>query len=379
MFRDLWGRLSGLPKKIVISGYYGFNNLGDEATLSAILQSFRSSEAGDRGKDFEITVLSGNPDSTAKGHSVKAVHRANLLNIVKSLWGADLLISGGGSLLQDVTSQRSLLYYLGIVGLGKILSSKAMLYAQGVGPLRSWISRLLVRLICNRVDLITLRDEESKNLLQRLGVTRPPIYVTADPTFALKATEPEKCRQYLMQEGLQTNGKPLIGICLRKWSHLENLKAEMAQICEWLRDNLKSQILFIPMQFSQDKDLSEEMAKRTNSKVLSREYPPADLMGLIGLMDLVIAMRLHALMFAAAQGVPFVGISYDPKVDQFVRAFDLEPPPHIEHLRSGELLEKVKRTWDSRAEIRTQLLEKRAFLKEKALENAKYALRLAES
>ena len=102
--------------KIVISGYYGFANAGDEAMLTAIIKSLRSTE-----KSVELTVISGNPEMTSAQHQVNSIHRFNFFEIIKSLHGCDLLISGGGSLLQDVTSMRSLLYYLSILALGVIL------------------------------------------------------------------------------------------------------------------------------------------------------------------------------------------------------------------------------------------------------------------
>ena len=118
--------------KIVISGYYGFANAGDEAMLTAIIKALRSTE-----KSVDLTVLSGNPEATAAKHRVSSIYRFNPLEIFKSLYDCELLLSGGGSLLQDVTSKRSLLYYLSIIALGIILKKKVMLFAQGIGPIHS--------------------------------------------------------------------------------------------------------------------------------------------------------------------------------------------------------------------------------------------------
>ena len=93
--------------KILISGYYGFANAGDEAMLTAIIESLRQVE-----KNVELTVLSGNPEDTAAKHQVCSVYRFNPLGIIRAMKDSELIISGGGSLLQDVTSKRSLLYYL---------------------------------------------------------------------------------------------------------------------------------------------------------------------------------------------------------------------------------------------------------------------------
>lgn len=159
---------------IVISGYYGFHNAGDEAMLLAILQALR--------KTFDapsITVISGNPSDTAKTFGVKAVPRFGILPILSSLFRTDLLISGGGSLLQDVTSWKSMIYYLTIIIFGVLFRKQVFLYSQGIGPVRYRIIRIILKHVLNHVDAITVRDSESKGFLQRLGVHRT-IYTTAD-------------------------------------------------------------------------------------------------------------------------------------------------------------------------------------------------------
>lgn len=139
--------------RIVISGYYGFANAGDEAMLAAIIKALRSTEDA-----LELTVISGNPQVTAAQYGVTSIHRFNPLEIISSLRGCDLLLSGGGSLLQDVTSKRSLLYYLSILGLGLLLGKKVMLFAQGIGPIHSGLLRKLTKVVCSHVNLITVRD-----------------------------------------------------------------------------------------------------------------------------------------------------------------------------------------------------------------------------
>ena len=153
--------------KILISGYYGFANAGDEAMLTAIIESLRQVE-----KNVELTVLSGNPEDTAAKHQVCSVYRFNPLGIIRAMKDSELIISGGGSLLQDVTSKRSLLYYLSIIGLGKFFGKKVMLFAQGIGPIRAKWARKLTSLVCNEADLITVRDSESARRFRCL--TPPP-------------------------------------------------------------------------------------------------------------------------------------------------------------------------------------------------------------
>ena len=129
--------------KILISGYYGFSNAGDEAMLTAIVTSLKQ-----QAPQVELTVISGHPEVTARLHPVKAIHRFNLWGILRAMAGTDLLLSGGGSLLQNVTSRMSLYYYLSIIGLAGLLGKKIMLFAQGIGPIRGRFSRFLTRLVC---------------------------------------------------------------------------------------------------------------------------------------------------------------------------------------------------------------------------------------
>lgn len=144
--------------KVVLSGYYGFDNIGDEAILLSIIQALKERKA-----DIDITVLSHNPQRTSNLYGVKAVNRWSLKEVKATLKDSDLLISGGGSLLQDITGIKSLLYYLGVVGLARRLGKPVFFYAQGIGPVDGWLGRRLMRLTVNRVEAVTVRDEQSRD------------------------------------------------------------------------------------------------------------------------------------------------------------------------------------------------------------------------
>ena len=167
--------------RIALSGYYGFDNAGDEALLSAITSSIRKITP-----QADFVVFSGSPARTTARHAIRAVNYLDPWAVGRELNRCDLLISGGGSIFQDVTSWRSLPYYIAVVALAKLLGKTVVFYAQGVGPIQRSISKFLMRLVANRVDLITVRDEKSKQLLLDLGVTLPPLRVTADPVFSLQ-------------------------------------------------------------------------------------------------------------------------------------------------------------------------------------------------
>lgn len=306
---------------IALSGYYGFDNAGDEALLSAICSTIKKINPS-----AEFVVFSGSPAKTEKLHGLRAVNRMNPFSVIHELLKADLLISGGGSLFQDVTGPRSLPYYISIVALAKTLKKPVIFYAQGVGPINRNFSKRLMHRFANQVDLITLRDHDSLLLLNQMGVTRPPIRVTADPVFTL---QPSEVHFRQMDALLQEHGiskEKLIGVSVRSWQSLAGFRPKLARILDYLADK-GYQILFIPMEFSTDMAESQYIKglMQKPAIIIDNELNSLQHMALISRLDLLIGMRLHSLVFAASQGVPFAGISYDPKVDAFLELFDLRP------------------------------------------------------
>ncbi|HCP15174.1 MAG TPA: polysaccharide pyruvyl transferase CsaB, partial [Peptococcaceae bacterium] len=204
-------------KRIVLSGYFGFCNCGDEGVLMAMLQTLQTLYP-----NLDITVLSGDPDQTKANFGVHAVSRWNLAAAAWKLLGADLFISGGGSLLQDVTSAKSPLYYLGMINLARRLSKKTMIYAQGIGPLNFAKNRKYTVRILEGCDVITLRDQESADELAAMGLKKS-VAVTADPVLALERKDVQEApgRLLLQELGLlDTQGakkRPLLIAALRSW------------------------------------------------------------------------------------------------------------------------------------------------------------------
>ncbi|KUG04980.1 polysaccharide pyruvyl transferase [hydrocarbon metagenome] len=309
--------------KIALSGYYGFDNAGDEALLAAICHTIKNIEPR-----ADFVVFSGSPEKTAHLHSLRAVNRMNPWIIFRELLNCDLLISGGGSLLQDVTGPRSLPYYISIVALAKLLRKPVIFYAQGIGPINRPFSQYLMHAIANKVDYITLRDEDSMFLLQHLGVDRPPIKVTADPVFALEPSvlDFEEMASLLQEYGIKQH--KLVGVSVRYWKALEGHQVELARVLDTLVNN-DYQVIFIPMDYAHDLTESQRVADlmEKDAIIIDRCLSSLEHIALISNFDLLVGMRLHSLIFAANRGIPFAGISYDPKIDAFLKSFDLQPLP----------------------------------------------------
>ena len=353
--------------KVVLSGYYGFDNAGDEALLTAISGVLHELEP-----DVELVVFSGNPKNTRARHGLNAVYYMNPWAVGKTLWRADLLISGGGSIFQDVTSARSLPYYISIVSLAKLLRKPVIFYAQGVGPINRSFSKWLMRSIANRVDMITLRDEASREYLLNLGVTRPPMRVTADPVFSLDAADPDSPALHDLLNSLH---QPTIGIALRHWAGLQSYREELARYLDDL--NLRGyEILFIAMDWPDDLAEAEKVAEamRQPSRILRQHLGSRELLTLSSRLELMIGMRLHALIFAASQGVPVGGISYDPKVDAFLHSLQQTALP-LNYAAMKERLDPLlQKDSAQRSALRQWALNKRT----EADENARLALDLVK-
>ena len=310
--------------KIVISGYYGFDNCGDEAVLLAMIHCLKK-----LCPNVRITVLSNNPSVTGKLYGVKAANRWNPLKIVLEILFCRLLISGGGSLLQDVTSIKSPSYYLGIIKIALFLRKKVMIYSQGVGPLSDENNRADVSKVLNRCHAITLRDEYSAQLLIDLGVRRD-VPVTCDPVlaFSREDVDVDAVKEYLRELGYSNNStvelNPLLFVAVRCWKDDRHI----APVAEFLDTQAGEgwNILLVPAHYPEDLDaiamLTARMARRPYcvDKCLTAD----EFLALTAISDRVFSMRLHGLICAMAMGTPMIGLSYDPKVDAFMEQAGLE-------------------------------------------------------
>jgi polysaccharide pyruvyl transferase CsaB len=360
----------------VVSGYYGCGNTGDEAVLAGIVESF-ARRAGNGAVEF--TVLSQDPEDTKRRHGLNAVARMDAAVVRKALKGSDLLISGGGSLLQDVTSLRSLFYYLWVINKARSLGRPVMLYAQGIGPLRRKISRWLVRRAANGTQQITIRDEESERLLRQIGVYGPPIEVTSDPAFALKSAGKVRAREILDNAGAPANGR-LIGIAIRPWKNGPS-EIAYARMADSLAEDLGGRVVFLPMQPSGDLPLAESIASKcaTKASIVKGSLSPQETVAVIGELNLLVAMRLHALIFGAMGGVPMVGLRYDPKVQQLMEVLGQgERTVDLAEVGPVKVMKTVFETLGEAEKLRGELLQHAQKLSERTLLNADRALSLVQ-
>ncbi|MBR6728770.1 MAG: polysaccharide pyruvyl transferase CsaB [Clostridia bacterium] len=299
----------------VISGYYGYGNAGDEALLYAMIQHLREQKP-----DIRLLVLSKNPKATEREHGVYAVNRYSLFKICRALKTAKLFISGGGSLLQDVTSSKSLWYYLSLIKTAARLGVPVMLYANGIGPINKESNRKKTTAILKDITLATLREPESVHELTSLGVSKEKLRITADPALSLKPEAEEGVKSLLSNLGVHDE-REFLCISLRPWrdltaDKLQDIAAAINEACR--AHNLMP--LLIPMKYPEDLTLANRLKAllMQPSVVLESPCTAQETLGLIKKARAVVAMRLHSLIYAASVTVPTVGLSYDPKVDAFM-------------------------------------------------------------
>lgn len=337
--------------KVLLSGYYGFDNAGDDAVLFAIVQALRETMP-----NVDITVLSNQPEKTAAQLQVKAVNRWGKLDLLKAIKRCDVLISGGGSLLQDVTSKNGILYYLGIIRMAQMMRKKVLVYAQGIGPVQDPRNRALTAKILNKVQAITVRDFDSRIELMEMGVHKE-ILVCVDPVLGISADDVDEAlgKNLLKQAGSGwDSGKKTMMVAARNWAHSEAFFAEIAKSCDaavqqgW-------QVVMLPFHYPEDVEAGEKIASlmKESSVILTGNYSPQETMAILKNADLIMGMRLHSLIMGAALLKPLIGLSYDPKVTSFMQLIRQPECFAVDSVEAEQLIQALQRLGQQNERERT--------------------------
>ncbi|MCR4437160.1 MAG: polysaccharide pyruvyl transferase CsaB [Clostridiales bacterium] len=361
----------------IISGYYGSGNIGDDAILAAIISGLHMYK-----KDIKVLVMSRNPIQTKKTYHVDSINRTNPFQVLWAMKNSRLFINGGGSLIQDIKSTRSLLYYLSTIWLAKKMGLKVMIYANGIGPISRQGNKKRTRHVLNLVDVITLRENLSRRELSLLKVDKPRIVITADPALTIEAADDRCVDKIFREEGIDFPG-PFIGFSVRKWKCYEKYEDVIAQVADYMTQTYGIKALFLPMHYPGDLDIIENILSKMKEKgyVIRKKYDGNYVLGIIKRMEMLVGMRLHALIFAASAGIPIIGLEYEQKVEgflQYINQAGYASAGHVRDLEYGKLKDAVESVWKNRQNIKIELEKNTSGLKEKALENAKIAVQLIE-
>lgn len=321
-------------ESIVICGAYGRGNAGDDAILEAIVQEMRALDP-----ERTICVMSRRPKETKLTYRTGAVYTFNIFSVLRRFRRAALYINGGGTLMQDVTSTRSIWYYCYTLRAAKKRGCKVMMYGCGIGPInRAGNRKMAAKTIDGSVDRITLRDENSRQELARMGVTRPDIRVSADPTIILDPAPREIVNLALEQSGIDPEGK-YIGFGLRNWKGLDAALPAIAAAADYAYEKHGLTPVFVPIEFPSDLTPAERVGALLHCPwyAVRTRQPIEVTIGILARMQTVVGIRLHSLMFSAGQGVPVVGMSYDIKVDSFLKYIGSSTCLQLREVRADEL------------------------------------------
>lgn len=362
-------------KEILVSGYYGFKNSGDDALLKAIIQDLKRYK-----ESPNIVVLSANPSETMEDYKVKSISRINIFKIIRHMNRAEMLISGGGTLIQDRTSTKSLWYYLTIISLALRKNLKVMLYSNGIGPLERKKNIARTKKILDRVNLITLRDERSYKTLREIGIENKNVKVTADPALDLDIAEEEIGRRILLDEGV-SEGKKILGVSVRRWQSLgADFETSIAKVCDYAYEEYGYRTVFLPMQSSRDMAILQSIKRkmRHEAYIIKKRYSVKDMMSVMKCFDLCIGMRLHTLIYAAINAVPLIGLVYDPKISSFMEYTHQTHYLNVENISYDKLKKVLDECVSNYDAVKQELESNYSKLKEQAQLNGKYAIELYE-
>ncbi|MFQ3586784.1 MAG: polysaccharide pyruvyl transferase CsaB [Fimbriimonadaceae bacterium] len=353
-----------MPTNLLLAGYLGCGNLGDDAVMLGLME-------GLRGADVAFTVLSGAPEETYRLYGVRAVPRKDKAAVVAAIRECDALVFPGGSVFQDATSAASCAYYSALVGQAKKAKKMVVLVGQGVGPLGSWIGKRLARQAFQSADAVAVRDPASAALLRQIGVDRS-ISVGADSSLLLPRPSGEE------SDAFSVAGMKSIGIAPRPLG--KQTKAVIQLFGDLARLLFQAGYLpiLVEMDRNEDGPVIEAIAKAQGGKVpdIRRVQTPMQLMQRLARMDAVVAMRLHAGILGAAVGVPPFLVSYDPKVAAFAKLLDVAAAPSFDGLSADRLFESFQAFMRERernvklVESRRQTLRDSAFVNVRVLSEA---------
>lgn len=293
-----------MTKRVLISGYIGFSNFGDDTIFTLLTQHLKT-------KNVNICALAYHPSRAQKRFKVEAVNYKNPFEILLQIIRCDYLISGGGSLLQNVTSNFSLLYYISIILIAKLMFKKVIIFAQGIGPINGFIWKNLVRLTLSMCDLITLRDVESKNMLDGWKIKSD---IVNDPVWDLPI--------------LPYNNKGYVGVQLRHYSnmHPDFLKTLAKYITNRFSDR---KIIIYIFQKNEDIPVAKEFLqelKRICPNIectINYNNTAKSIVQEFSNLEYLFAMRFHACLLGLKYGLRVFALSYDIKVENLANEYKL--------------------------------------------------------
>ena len=407
--------------KILITNAWTWYNKGDAAIVIGMIQSLRKyipdaditilsstpKVDGEKYRKYNVKVLSNLLFVSPEDNSSQLIKAAKLLPKILgySLWAklrfpvnstekailnayadADIVLSCGGGFLGGYEIGSLLHVYR--IYFAKLLGKPTIIYGQSVEPFGDKLISMATKFILNRVDLITVREKISLNYLKSLNI-KPKVILTADSGFLLKSISPHESQKLLAEQGICEKQRPLVGITVRRWNfpghgdarlRFANYLEVITRTTQWLISNMKATVVFFPEVIyppkGDDRIVSNEVASRIennqNIRVLTKDYSPQELKGMIGQMDLFIGTRMHSNIFALSMGIPTIAISYENKTDGIMKMLGMSGYVlDIADLMLDDMISAIKMAVSNRNSIKQELERKIPEIENLALHNAK--------
>ncbi|MCE5201910.1 MAG: polysaccharide pyruvyl transferase CsaB [Synergistaceae bacterium] len=287
---------------VLVAGYYGFGNLGDELLAEAVVAQL---ETAGTNKE-RIAILSANPRETSEKLGIQAFDRWNIKKIYGIMKRTKTLLLGGGGLFQDSTSVRSCLYYWGIVRMALFCGARPWAVGQSIGPLKSMTGSYLARGAFVSCVYRGVRDRSSLGMINNWGLFGT---LAPDLVMCLKIK-----RDY-------AHGDVLLLNLRQGYEKISRLAAKHAAN---IAEEKKLKIIGIALS---DADTAE-LEKYHESGILKLDQITvlksiADYENILSGSCCAIGMRLHFLVLALLAGLPTRGVPYDPKVRSFCEEWDI--------------------------------------------------------
>lgn len=377
---------------ISLMGYFGHSNTGDDAILTCLIDQLRRMALGEK-----IVLFTAAPQSCVKTHRVTAVpniipssfhklligvlgrNRTTFLRALRTFVNSRVLIVGGGGLLHDRPSTSEyLLDLLYKIAWAKRLGQMVILLGVGVGPIHLEKSKKVLKAVLNKVDLITVRDGNSRRLLDQLGVRVPEIETTADFAFLMQPDSPDRITEICNIERISTSRNTRIAICLcGRDASIVGLRRGVTSFCRYAIEKLNARIWFVPMQIGGGEDDREgarsimgELKSEDRIFLIDQMYGPAEIMGILSNMDVVVGEKLHSIIFCINNAVPFIGISYSPKVEALFQEMNrAEWCVGLHEMDKDSIVTRFEPLWAERDSVKLELKLVSERLRKKALLN----------
>ena len=292
--------------KVLVAAWVGSTNLGDELVFAALARQLA-------GLGAEVTAISIDPAATRAIHGVGAVDHRNLAALVLAARRADLVVFGGGGLVQDQTSRFNTPYHLSRLLAARAVRTPVAVVGVGAGPLETRLARSLTRLALAPAPAVTTRDEASAGVLRGLGLG--PVTVAADLALSLPVPEVATADELVVALRPWRGRRRALPVAAGGQQAPPWFVAGMASALDVVAEATGLGVRVVALQADRDGPVHDQVAERVRTSATTSCPGVEEVVAEVARGRVVVAMRYHALVAAVLGARPSVALGYSPKVD----------------------------------------------------------------